>query len=116
MRYLSFLHEDGDNTVPQVKIYGLPDGADVGEDVTDACYSVGGQLLGTLGTDAITGLNITNLVIDSPTGDANPLARETSFNFSFDADINTNTDLYTATVGYNSIAIIHFCVVLFLPL
>ena len=107
---ISFHHGVGDSTTPtRVKIYGLPSGKnETSTDITDACYSNGGDLLGNLDDGVILGLDITEY-------QHNVADEKTSFDFTFNTEIKSNFGLYyqTELVDDNSkLATIRFCAML----
>ena len=107
---LRFLHGQGDAiTGTRVKIYGLPGlKNDLTTDIADACYSNGGDLLGTLDIDDIIGLNISEY-------QHNVIDEETSFGFTFETNIEDNLGLYYETAledDRSKLATIRFCVMM----
>ena len=107
---LHFVHGQGDTIIAtRVKIYGLPEEENVtSTDIADACYSNGGDFVGTLDDDVIIGLNITAYK-------HNVTDEETSFAFTFDANIQSNLDLYYETGledDSSKLATIRFCVMM----
>ena len=113
---LSFSHGSGrtaaDKQNTRVRIYGLPSNETSSSTAipSEACYSNGGKELGTLsdGNNGIKGLNITDYT--------NTVAgKVTSFQFTFDKDINENDDLYYGTDlddGNSELAKVRFCVLM----
>ena len=109
---MKFFHGHGDNTTAtRVSIYGLPGTKNrTSTDITDACYSKGGDHIGTLDDiDAIIGMDITEY-------HHNVADYKTSFNFTFEADIKDNHGLYYETEDSQDdatkLATIRFCVML----